>query len=136
MKPKLSLFLLMLFLAMPFFLFSQEPTWVDSWQEHFDAAVDTNFWANLAGENNITGTAENGAFKYVCNPNNSYRSGVMWDFPSIGYVLTLYERPFISFMVKVETGATYDGTDMIIDSQLVGTGNFLNSIYKCEKELL
>ena len=95
------------------------PTVVKGFEQDFNAELDTSFWANIVDENNILGTAEDGAFKYVCNPNNSYWFGVWWDFPTVKNIyLNLKENPYITFRVKAEPGATWDGTP--IDSVELG----------------
>ena len=94
-----------------------EPEVLTGFEENFDTDVDTAFWANVIGadQNNITGMAEDGAFKYVCNPNRNYWFSVWWKFdaePHTNRYFDLSKYPYLSFRAKVEPGATWNGNSI------------------------
>ncbi|MEN8156272.1 MAG: T9SS type A sorting domain-containing protein [Bacteroidota bacterium] len=97
-------------------LFAQ--TVVTTYEQNFNGVVDTAFWVNIPSEtgqpeNHITGSVENGALKYVCNPNETYWFGAFYQFGTLkDTILDLRENPYISFKAKADPGATMDGVEL------------------------
>jgi len=98
------------------------PPGLTGYEENFDdlnSPEDTAFWTNVLGsvpeDNNITGSVENGALKFVCDPNKNFWFSIWWKFnaaPHQTRYFDLSEHPYVSFRVKVVPGARLNGEEL------------------------